>query len=385
MNIHSYRNLFPITENKVYLSNSASTPASTRQVDAMARFFQDWAMQGRECVDYYMDQAEEARGTVADLIGADCEEVAFVSNTSMGLNAVAQGLKLGPGDAVLVPVPDFPANVFAWKNLEQDGVRIVEVPKREDGRFGVEELEKSLVPGARVVALSSVDFVTGFAADLKAIGSFCREKGLLFCVDAIQGLGVLPLDVRECGIHFLSSGTYKWLLGQRGAALLYVSEEADHLVSLPWAGWRTMAVDGWELHFSPKKGARRLEPGSLDIMGALAAKAGLDIIAEAGMAGIHTRIMDLTDMVKAELDSRSLEVVSPWGPGNVPALFPFLWTIRTRSCGILPHARFTAPPGWVWCASRRTSTTTRPTSRRSSMPWTGRCNGRGTKTVIIIE
>lgn len=324
MNIQSYRKLFPITEHKIYLSNSASTPASTRQVEAMARFFHDWSMEGRGCVQHYMDEAEEARSTAADLIGADCDEMAYVGNTSMGLSAVAQGLKLGPGDAVLVPVPDFPANVFAWKNLEQDGVRIVEVPKREDARFGVEELEKALVPGTKVVSISSVDFVNGFAADLKGIGEFCREKGLLFCVDAIQGLGVLPLDVRECGIHFLSSATYKWLCGQRGAALLYISREADQMLSLPWAGWRTSAVDGWEMHFIPKEGAQRFEPGSLDIMGAAATKAGLDIVTEVGVDNIHARVMQLTDMIHDGLTERGLSVVSPWEEGERSGIVSFI-------------------------------------------------------------
>ncbi|UCF56466.1 MAG: aminotransferase class V-fold PLP-dependent enzyme, partial [Deltaproteobacteria bacterium] len=189
-----------------------------------------------------MKRIREVRHLFAELIHGDPSEIAFVGNTSEGLSAIAAGLEWKKSDGVLVPKPDFPSNIYPWVNLERQGVR-VHFFQRRDGWFGVEEVDKALGPGTRLLSVSSVDFATGFLCDLEALGDFCRRKGLLFCVDAIQSLGLIPIDVKRYGIHFLASGGHKWLLSAMGCGVLFVSRDVDNLVHPERVGWKSVVQE----------------------------------------------------------------------------------------------------------------------------------------------
>lgn len=308
----SIREEFPVCREHVFLNHAAICAPPLRVVKAAEAFLRDVSLQGGRNYTAWTARVEEVRGLAARLLGARAEEIAFTGNTSEGLSAVAEGLSWRPGEGVLIPAQDFPSNVYPWRHLERKGVQVHTYPK-EEGLIRAGEVEKALRPGTRLLAASSVDFLTGARADMEALGDFCRRKGLLFCVDAIQSLGVIPLDVKKCGIHFLACGSHKWLLGIPGCAILYVSAEADPLLESSKVGWKSMTdeEDFFTLSLRFKKDARRLEPGTLNLPGIFALGAALELLLEVGIPWIRDRVLWWTGEARKALEQRGLKVVGP--------------------------------------------------------------------------
>jgi selenocysteine lyase/cysteine desulfurase len=324
MDFAACRQQFPVTREFTFLNHAAVAAPPQPVVEAVASFLAECAARGS--LDYGRWQVRLAwvRERAAELIGAAAEEIAFVPNTSTGLATVAEGLNWRPGEAVLVAVPDFPTNVYPWQHLERKGVSVRFIERRPDGRFGPEELSRALVPGARLLAVSSVDYVTGFAADLPALGEFCREQGLLLCVDAIQSLGVLPLDVKECGIHLLAAGGHKWLLGPMGSGLLFVDRGVADRFEPPLVGWKSVVdEENFEPHFDLKQDAGKFEPGTLNLPGIFGLGAALELLHAVGIANIRQRVLALNDRFAEGLRARTLEVVSPRGETERSGILSF--------------------------------------------------------------
>jgi selenocysteine lyase/cysteine desulfurase len=171
-----------------------------------------------------MDEAERVRGLAARLLGArDPQEVAFVENTSTALSLVAEGLDWRPGDNVVGAALEFPTNVYPWMVLASRGVEYRMTPER-DGRIDPEELLSLIDDRTRMLVLSWVQYASGFRSDLARLGEACRERGVLFVVDVIQGLGALALDVEAAHVDVAAGSCHKWLLGPEGIGLLYVSD-----------------------------------------------------------------------------------------------------------------------------------------------------------------
>jgi selenocysteine lyase/cysteine desulfurase len=347
MDFAPFRALFPIHREFTFLNHAAVAAPPQPVVEAVAGFLAECASQGSLDYSRWLARLANVRRQAAALLGAAAEEMAFVPNTSTGLATVAEGLDWRPGEAVLVAVPDFPANVYPWQHLERRGVVVRCVERRPDGRFGPVEVAKALVPGSRLLAISSVDYVTGFAADLPALGEFCREQGLLFCVDAIQSLGVLPLDVKVCGIHLLAAGGHKWLLGPMGSGLLYVDRRVADRFAPPLVGWKSVVdEENFELHFELKRDAGKFEPGTLNMPGIFGLGAALELLQAVGVEPIRQRVLALNERFAAGLGERGLEVVSPRG--------------ETERSGILSFR----PPGdcrrcWRFLAERRVAVSPR--------------------------
>ncbi len=309
-----YRALFPITKRYCFLNHAAISPWSTRIAQAVEGLLQEFCEQGITAYPQWMKRVERVRGLFATLVGADPKEIAFVGNTSEGLSIVASGIKWRAGDKVLVSMPDFPANVYPWMNLEAKGVELIPVNRR-NGRLEVEDFRKLLQPGARMIALSSVDFATGFYCDLQGIGELCKEKGLFFCVDAIQSLGAIPMDVKKFGIHFLAAGGQKWLLGPMGCGGLYVDASVLGLIDPIVVGWRsvTREEDFFDIHFELKPDATKFEPGTRNLMGIYALGAAIELLLEVGIEGIKDRIFALNDRFIDGLGARGLKIITPTG------------------------------------------------------------------------
>jgi selenocysteine lyase/cysteine desulfurase len=319
-----FRALFPVTRELTFLNHAAVAAPPQPVVEAVAGFLAECATKGSLDYSRWLARLTKVRRQAAALLGATAEEMAFVPNTSTGLATVAEGLDWRPGEAVLVAVPDFPANVYPWQHLERRGVVVRCVERRPDGRFGPVEVAKALVPGSRLLAISSVDYVTGFAADLPALGEFCREQGLLFCVDAIQSLGVLPLDVKACGIHLLAAGGHKWLLGPMGSGLLYVDRRVADRFEPPLVGWKSVVdEENFELHFELKQDAGKFEPGTLNLPGIFGLGAALELLQSVGVEPIRQRVLALNERFAEGLRDRGLEVVSPRGETERSGILSF--------------------------------------------------------------
>jgi selenocysteine lyase/cysteine desulfurase len=247
--------------------------------------------------------------------------VAFAANTSDGLAVVANGLDWREGDNVVGASCEFPSNVYPWMNLGPKGVEFRAAPER-DGRVDPEDLFLLVDDRTRVVALSWVQFASGFRTDLARVGRFCRERGVLFVVDAIQGLGVLDLDVERDDVDVLASSAHKWLLGSEGIGLLYVSDRVVDRIEPARVGWTS--VNDWikwsryDLTF--REGAGRFEPGTLNTFGVYALGASLELLLEVGVPEIERHARAITDRLVEGLTGRGFHVVSPRTEGEWSAI-----------------------------------------------------------------
>jgi len=324
MDLAPLRQLFPVAREHTFLNHAAIAAPPQPVVDAVAGFMADCSTRGSAGYGRWLARLAEVRRQAAGLLGAAADEIAFIPNTSTGLATVAEGLRWRAGDAVLAATPDFPANVYPWQHLERRGVRVRFVERRDGGRLGPEDFARALAPGTRLLAVSSVDYVTGFAVDLPALGAFCRERGLLLCVDAIQSLGVLPLDVKACGIHLLAAGGHKWLLGPVGSGVLFVDRSVTDLLDPPMVGWKSVVdEENFELHFELKEDAGRFEPGTLNLPGIFGLGAALELLAYVGIDSIRQRVLAINDRLAAGLQVLGLEVISPWDGGERSGILSF--------------------------------------------------------------
>ncbi len=346
--ICEHRALFPVTGHLAYLDHAGVAPLSTRAADAMERVIGECLGWGAHRYGRILRGVEEARQAAARLLGADPSEVAFVKNTSEGISIVAQGLPWREGEAVVVPEGEFPANVYPWLNLGRRGVRVLRVPER-GGRLLLDDFREALdQPGVRVLAVSAVEYGTGFRNDLAALGEMCRERDVLFFVDAIQALGCLPLEPAALGIHALAADAHKWLLGPEGAGVLYVSSgvvERLHPVEVGWKSVRD-ALDFGTIRFDLRDDAGRFEPGSLSIVPIHGLGAAVELLLEVGAQRIWDRVRDLTDLVIEALHSRGYRVASSLGEHErsgivtfVPRSPPAALAERLRKAGVLVAAR----------------------------------------------
>ncbi len=304
-----FRAEFPVTAGTVFFNHSAVSPMPERACRAGQSIFEDrWQ---RASGDYFrwLEIVAEARRRTARLLGCAPERVAFTGNTSHGLSLVAAGLDWKPGDVVAVTWPDFPTLRFAFDNLARLGVRVVEIPKH-DGRVDMDVAAK-LIPGCRLVVASTVDWTTGMALPAAELAALCRGEGALFCLDAIQSLGALPIDVTALGVDFLAAGCHKWQLGPMGLGIFYVSPEADDHLATPLVGWRSMRdADTLGDAFQLKDGAGRFEAGTQDIAGIAAYGASLALFEEVGPKRVQQGIFAATQALAEGLADRGLAVVS---------------------------------------------------------------------------
>jgi selenocysteine lyase/cysteine desulfurase len=267
------------------------------------------------CPDHE-DAVEDVRATAARLMGVPPSDVAFVKNTTEGLGFVASGLDWAPGDRVVVPDGEFPSTAYPWLALEDRGVVV--------DRVAPGDLAAALDNGRppKVVATSWVQYGRGGRADLPALGRVCRDAGALLCVDAIQGLGVLPADFEAWGVDVATADGHKWLLGPEGAGLLYVRSEHLPRLRVLEPGWNSAAdrnaYDDTTLVLDPT--ARRLEGGTLNIAGILGLGAALDLLTAVGVDRIWTHVDALCDrLVDAATDAGAtvLSDRSPTGRSGI--------------------------------------------------------------------
>ncbi|MFQ5585334.1 MAG: aminotransferase class V-fold PLP-dependent enzyme [Thermodesulfobacteriota bacterium] len=314
MNISAYRKLFPVTENLVYLNHAAVAPLSTRVVDRVTAFLEEYREYGSLHYERWIDYMESVRGMAASLVGAERGEVAFVKNTSSGLSMVANGIEWRRGDNVITADCEFPSNVYPWMNLAPRGVEL-RLVKEKEGRVHVEDIEAQIDGRTKLLSISWVEFVNGFKNDLKALGELCRKRGMYFCVDGIQGLGALKMDVEDFGIDFLAADGHKWLLAPEGIGIFYVSRRVMNELRPSQVGWHSVVNPSNFLpyHFEFIGDARRFEEGSPNMMGIYALGASLETLLDIGIGHIEEGILSLNERIIEGLREMDAAILSPLG------------------------------------------------------------------------
>ena len=325
MDWNTMRDEFPVSRNGAFLDHARVAPLPGRVRDAIRAFADDACEIGTARYEEWMAHNEQVRESFARLIGAKVDEVAFVKNTSEGLSFIACGLDWKTGDNVVIPDIEFPANVYPWLNLARLGVETRFVEAR-DGRVLFEDIAARVDSRTRLISVSSVEFHSGFRNDLGRIGAFCREKDILFAVDAIQSLGALPMDVERDHIDFLAADGHKWLLSVEGLGGLYVSARVLERVHPVVVGWDSVvhASDFLNYDFTLRAGAKRFEEGSFNTLSIHAFGAALSLFHEVGMEKIEERILGLGDAIIAGLQKRNLAVKSSTRPGERSGIVSFV-------------------------------------------------------------
>lgn len=243
-----------------------------------------------------------ARATAARLLGAKPHEIALLGPTALGLSLIARGLNWNPGDEVVYYPDDYPANVYPWLGLRELGVRPISLQPSQPGRITWDLIQTALSPRTKLVALASCHFLTGFRLDLPTIGTELKKRGILFSLDGIQTLGAFPTLAEHA--DFISADSHKWLLGPVGAGLVYVREDRfDQLRPILLGSWNVkspdfIAQDQIEFY----EGARRYEPGTLNLPGIFAMQASMEMLLEAGLPTIASRILRLRQLLIERLE-----------------------------------------------------------------------------------
>lgn len=306
------RELFPVTRNVVYLNHAAVGPLSVRAQEAIERHARDQrdfgALHWRE---WYAEHAA-AHEAAARLLNATAKEIAIIKNTSEGLSFVAEGMRWREGDNAVTTDLEFPSNMTPWKRLARRGVE-TRVARSRDGRVGSEEIEPLLDARTRIVSVSSVAFHNGFAADLDAIGELCASRRILFCVDAIQSVGVLPIDVRRSKISFLAADGHKWLCSLEGAGIFFVAEECLEELEVLESGWTNFDRKGRFLNcpIDLWPDARRFEAGSLNTNGIASLRAAIDLLLELGIENVRDEVLRLASLLAERLTAIGWHVRTP--------------------------------------------------------------------------
>jgi len=324
MNISKYRKLFPVTENLVYLNHAAVAPLSTRVVDKVAAFLDEYRDFGSLHYGRWMEYMDEVRGMAASLVGAERGEIAFVKNTSSGLSTVANGIAWERGDNVITAKCEFPSNVYPWMNLAPRGVEL-RLVKERDGRIHVGDIEALIDDRTRLLSISWVEFMSGFRNDLKALGELCEARKIYFCVDGIQGLGALEMDVEEFKIDFLVADGHKWLLAPEGIGIFYVSRRVMDECRPSQVGWHSVTDPSTYLpyHFEFRDDARRYEEGSPNMMGIYALGASLETFMEIGVGRVEEAILYITGEIAKGLTKLGHSILTPFGENERSGILLF--------------------------------------------------------------
>ncbi|QEH33916.1 putative cysteine desulfurase [Aquisphaera giovannonii] len=339
---------FPVTRGWVYLDHAAVSPLPRRSGDVVRAWLED--QQGHGVVRWpeWGKKLEAARDAAARLIGADRAEIAFVNSTTQGIGLVAEGFPWRDGDNVVVPAEEYPSNVYPWMNLADRGVSVRLVPGR-DGRIWPEDLAAAMDARTRVLAVSHVEFASGFRNDLDLLCELCHGRGVALFVDAIQGLGPLTLDVRKTPVDFLAADGHKWLLGPEGAGILHVRRDWIERLRPLGVGWHSVigTFDAPELDFRLKPTAERWEGGSFNMPGIQGLGASLGLILEIGPEAVSARILDRAAAVRELAAGAGWRVVGSPRPGDVAGIVaieqdgvdPAAAASAFREAGIVVSAR----------------------------------------------
>ncbi|MDI6904409.1 MAG: aminotransferase class V-fold PLP-dependent enzyme [Candidatus Bathyarchaeia archaeon] len=310
--IEKIREQFPITKNKVFLNHAAQSPLPKPVADAVRKFVDEFSNFGITSIEWN----DGGKPFFAKLINAKPEEIAFVENTSVGLNIAANVLHYPSGSKIVTTDLEYPSVVYPWlrKSL---GVKVHYV-KNVNGKILLKDVEKAVDDKTVAVAVSHVEYVNGFRHDLRALSEIAHEHGSYLIVDAIQSAGAMQIDVKRDDVDFLMSACYKWLLSPPGAGYLYVKEGLIEKFEPPFVGWASVkpevfeTIDLWDIwSLRLSETASRFEVGSPSFISLTGATEALKMLLNIGIEKIEGRILKLTDRLIEAVKNLRLKLQTP--------------------------------------------------------------------------
>jgi len=314
-NMLKIREQFPITRNKVFLNHAAQSPLPKPAADVVRKFVDDFSNFGDTSIEWN----DGGKPFFAKLIQAKPEEIAFVENTSMGLNIAANVLHYPPDSKIVTTDLEYPTVVYPWLRKKLD-VKVHYV-KNIDGKILLEDMERAVDDKTVAVAVSHVEYVNGFRHDLQALSEIAHKHGAYLIVDAIQSAGAMQIDVKKDDVDFLATACYKWLLSPPGAGYLYVKKELIEQFEPPFVGWASVkpevfeTLDFWDIwSLELSETASRFEVGSPSFISLIGAAEALKILLNFGIENIEKRILKITNYLIESVKSLGLKLQTPEEP-----------------------------------------------------------------------
>ncbi|HXC37155.1 MAG TPA: aminotransferase class V-fold PLP-dependent enzyme [Candidatus Acidoferrales bacterium] len=313
---------FPVAREKIFLAHAGVCPLPRRVADAIA----DCAAQGTlgDQEEFMLSRLEHARKLAATLIRCEPAEVALVGPTSLGLSFVAAGLKFKRGDNVLIYHDDYPSNVYPWMSLADRNVEVRLLNTRGLGIIRPRDVSGQIDESTRLVALASCHFISGFRIEIDEIGKLLRERGILFCLDAIQTLGAFPTTVEH--VDFLAADAHKWLLGPCGAGIFYVRRGVQESLNPPVWGWHNIRNPNFvaqeKIEF--RHDARKFEAGTQNLVGVTGLITAMELALEVGVENISADLIHKRAWFVPELQKRGYTVLNAApAPENTGSMISF--------------------------------------------------------------
>jgi cysteine desulfurase/selenocysteine lyase len=302
------RSEFPVARDRVFLAHAGVCPLPRRVAGAISECAQGSSLGDQEA--FVIHRLNDARQLGAQLLHCQPEEIALVGPTSLGLSLVAAGLNFRRGDNVLIYHDDYPSNVYPWMALAERGVEVRLLNTRGLGVIRPQDVMGQVDENTRLVALASCHFISGYRLDHQVIGKFLRERGILFCLDAIQTLGAFPTTVEH--VDFLAADAHKWLLGPCGAGLLYVRRELQERLNPPVYGWHNVRNPNFvaqeQIVFRP--GAVKYEAGTHNLLGLVGLIAALELVREIGVENIAARLLHQRAQLVPALQAKGFKILN---------------------------------------------------------------------------
>jgi cysteine desulfurase/selenocysteine lyase len=300
---------FPVAREKIFLAHAGVCPLPRRVADAMASCVTKSTLGDQE--EFMLSQLTLARKLGAQLLNCQPEEVALVGPTSLALSFVAAGLKFRRGDNILIYHDDYPSNVYPWMALAEKNVEVRLLNTRGLGVIRPRDVIGQIDESTRLVALASCHFISGFRLEFSEIGKLLRERGILFCLDAIQTLGAFPTTVEY--VDFLAADAHKWLLGPCGAGIFYVRRELQEKLTPPVYGWHNVRNPNFvaqeKIEF--RTDARKFEAGTHTLIGIAGLVASMELALELGIENIASELHRKRAWLVPELQRRGFTVLNP--------------------------------------------------------------------------
>ena len=302
------QNEFPVTRGKIFLAHAGVCPLPRRVAAAVSECAQRGTRGDQEA--FVLHRLNDARQLGAQLLRCQPDEVALVGPTSLGLSFVAAGLKFKNGDNILIYHDDYPANVYPWMALAERGVEVRLLNTRGLGVIRPVDVMGQVDENTRLVALASCHFISGYRLDHQAIGKFLRERGILFCLDAIQTLGAFPTTVEH--VDMLAADAHKWLLGPCGAGLLYVRREIQDRVNPPIYGWHNVRCPNFvaQEQIVFRNGAAKYEAGTHNLLGLVGLIAAMELVLEIGVENIAAELLRKRAWLVPALQAKGFTVLN---------------------------------------------------------------------------
>jgi selenocysteine lyase/cysteine desulfurase len=322
------RALMPVTAKWAYFDNAAVAPLPSPTQQVIEKWLTQATAEGDTVWPEWARGIEQTRALAAAMINAEPAEIALVPNTTTGIGLVAEGFPWQSGDNVVTLANEFPSNAYPWMNLASRGVETRRVPV-DNGVVDPNRVAEACDERTRLIAVSWVGYASGWRIDVAQMAALAHDHGAYFFLDAIQGMGVFPLDVRDAQVDFLAADGHKWMLGPEGAGILFVRRSHLDMLRPLGIGWNSVvnSADFSHVELRLRDEAARYEGGSQNMAGMLALGASLRLLTEHGVAprtsAVGDRVLEITEYACRRLEEIGARVASHRREGHASGIVSF--------------------------------------------------------------